>query len=105
MTDGNLSPEEMEEIAHKYLSEKTKAGLAKARAAGVHIGKPAAVIDFSEIKSAMNKYNTSERQAVKILRIPLSTYYPYKIAHKDRAIAAGLTFGRKEKIKSDPVEV
>jgi DNA invertase Pin-like site-specific DNA recombinase len=106
MTDGNLSPGEMQEIAHKYLSEKTRAGIQRAKDAGVHIGRPAAVIDLKKIRDTMVRFHISERRAVLQNGIPLSSFYQYKTSHKYDALRAGLVFVYpKERKKPDGVKI
>jgi len=88
---------------HDLRSTRIKAGLERARANGIRLGRPGTVVDLRKLKARMNT-GMSEHQAIKDLGIPLTSWYDFKHSHRDLVIAAGLKF-RTIRIKSDPIRI
>jgi len=88
---------------HDLRSTRIKAGLQKAKANGIRLGRPGTVVDLRKLKARMNT-GMSEHQAIKDLGIPVTSWYDFKRTHRDLVIAAGLKFHTVKK-RSELVQV
>lgn len=92
------------DLQRQRISEDTRAGLARARTEGKHLGRPQIKIDYSKVKFFMDR-GLSEHAAFRACGYKRTTFYRWKRINKDKIAVDQVNITRKQETIKKVVDV